>query len=76
VTDLTNKYGEIRRVLRNRLLWEKACIAQAADLPAPESVWLLALHLEVLRRLEDAKAQNDLARLHCHCETALRIVGS
>jgi hypothetical protein len=35
----------------------------------------VGLHLETLRRLEDARAQGDLAALHSHCEIALRIVG-
>jgi hypothetical protein len=67
-------YTEIRRLLRDRLLWEKGVLMRGGGLPDPTGTYLWALRLEVLRRLDDAQACGDLPRLRSAMSLALGII--
>ena len=68
------RYTEIRRALRDRLLWEKGVLMRGGGLPDPTRTYFWALRLEVLRRLDEALACGDLAGLRSAMSLALGII--
>ena len=69
-------YLDLVRILRERLLFERARLLQQAELPTAASVYRFALHLELLCRLEEAAGEDDRQRLADLMTTAGRLVGA